>query len=59
MLCNKRNKYFPFYSALVVENMASKGMKKGVSKDDLRRMMKKMKSERTINHPLAKYPFYT
>lgn len=34
-------------------------VKKGVSKDDLKRLMKKMKTEGAINHPLAKYPFLT
>lgn len=31
--------------------------KKGVSKDELRRLMKQQKSEGTVSHPLAKYPF--
>lgn len=31
--------------------------KKGVSKEELRRLMKQQKSEGTISHPLAKYPF--
>ncbi|XP_067928421.1 zinc finger protein 830-like [Watersipora subatra] len=35
--------------------MASGSMKKGVSKDDLKRLMKKIRSEGTIKHPMAKY----
>ena len=31
--------------------------KKGVSKEELRRLMKQQKSDKTITHPLAKYPF--
>lgn len=37
--------------------MASKtSAKKRVSTDDLKRLMKKMKTEGAIVHPLAKYP---
>ena len=43
--------------------MASGGKKKVLKKDDLRRLMKEKQSSsktssKTIDHPLAKYPFY-